>query len=243
MNRVRFLALGIVSLVFAFVLISSVAAASIVRSGSGTSPAPSYVVAYPAESSGCDSTIVRSYNACTRRPTYKETQPRSSFNSGATRRYAESPGEERYPRASQRTTGNMKAVATNFDTTNYDYDYRGPLYERRIISSDDFLHENSARSGFFSSKHKDITTRSVRNEVVEKYIGASESMHAGTQNNRVAMQEGNSNQAYDYDGGFSFGKQRLFDESEYSSASSSGNGNYYYRPYYDPARQIYNWRY
>lgn len=135
---------------------------------------------------------------------------------------------------------NAQAMNANFDTASGAYDYRGPLFERRIVSSDDFVHENSARSGFFSSRSKDLTTRSLRNEVVEKYVGATESLYTNKQNNQLATQRASDTSSRDFDGGFSFGKQRLFDESEYGRDSSTGQ--YYYRPSLSPGG-FYNWRY
>lgn len=135
---------------------------------------------------------------------------------------------------------NAQSLNTNFDIASNTYDYRGPLFERRIISSDDFLHETSAKSGFFSSNSKDITTRSLRNEVIEKYVGATESLYTNKQNNQVSAQSARDTSQRDLDGGFSFGKQRLFDESEY--ARDSYTGAYYYRPLLSQGG-FYNWKY
>ncbi len=240
MNCCRVLALIAVLGLIAASTLALTSAASIVRTSEQAGGSAIVIPSYLSDGGGCGSTIVRSYRACYRSG---YAQPRSDSSYGATRSYLESPGEERYPRASSSQSRRGQTLAANFDRASYAYDYRGPLYERRLIQSDDFVHENKVRSGFFTSKNTDVTTRSVRNEVIEKYIGATESLHGGSQNNRVAAQDVQESAASSYDGGFSFGKQRLFDESEYSSASSSGYGNYYYRPYYDPARQIYNWRY
>lgn len=135
---------------------------------------------------------------------------------------------------------NAQSQNVNFDTASTAYDYRGPLFERRIIATDDFLHENSAKSGFFSSNSKDITTRSMRNEVIEKYVGATESLYTDKKNNRVSRQSASDTSQRDFDGGFSFGKQRLFDESEYGRDSYTGA--YYYRPL-QAQGGFYNWEY
>ncbi len=230
--------LGVFATVVMLSTISLTSAVSIVSEGPRSSP---YIREYVIETNpSCSSSISRSYASCSRSAPYSAPTPRASSSFSTNRRYFESPGVERGPEAHGRQSANARAVASNFDTTSYNYDYRGPLYERRIISTDDFIHENKARSGFFTSNYRDLTTRSVRNEVVEKYVGATESTYADRKNNRVSAQERDQSGSYDYDGGFSFGKQRVFDESEYGSDSYTGA--YYYRPITSPSG-YYNWGY
>src|SRR3989338_447146 len=230
MNKMHLFVLGLLSVIVICSMVSFTAAASIARTSA--SSVPSQEQQYVVETSPC-STIARSYTSCQRIsfPTY--AQPRADSSYGATRLYMESPGENLYPQENTRINRNAEATSTNFDTTTSAYDYRGPMYERRIIATDDFLHENSAKSRFFSSNNKDITTRSIRNEVVEKYVGATESLYKDSKNNRVATQHASDMSTREYDGGFSFGKQRLFDEIEYGRDSYTGS--YYYRPMIAPS--------
>jgi hypothetical protein len=250
MNKKQLFVLSVFAVIIIASMLSLVNAASIVRT-SGSSGSNPYIQAYAIETTPSCSTIGRSHvssSECSRgyiqspaqyQPVYQRPRTESSFS--ATRRYAESPGLERYPQETTRMNKNAQFSNTNFDTASSAYDYRGPLFERRIVSSDDFMHENSAKSGFFSSRNMDLTTRSIRNEVIEKYVGASESLYTTKQNNQVSAQSASDTSQRDFDGGFSFGKQRLFDESEY--AKDTYTQPYYYRPAYNNGHGYYNWRY
>lgn len=169
--------------------------------------------------------------------TAEKTTASSAY--GAKNSYAESPGYTVGAKESARANSNAKTQDTNFDSTNSGYDYRGPMFERRLIYSDSFNSESKDTSLPFYASSKDKVSHNIRNEVVEKYVGASESAYSNSQNRRVQGSEASETGAYDYDGGFSFGKQRMFDSSEYASESYSEP--YYYRPaYLDGA---YTWRY
>jgi len=239
MNKSHLFVLVGLALIIVLSMVSSAAAASIVRtqSSSGSSP---YVQQYTVQSTPSCSTIGRTYTKCQQDYLSQAyVPPRTDSGYSATRKYAESPGEERYPQETTKINKNSQAINTNLDTSTSSYDYRGPLYERRIVSTDDFTHDISAKSGFFSSNSKDLVTRSIRNEVVEKYVGATESLYTDSRNNRVSTQSASDTSTRSYDSGFSFGKQRIFDETEYGRDSYTGE--YYYRP--PSGNGFYNWRY
>ncbi len=240
MNKSRLLVfVGLVLMIF-LSMVYSAEAISIVRTQSSPGSGP-YIQQYTVQSTPSCSTIGRTYTKC--RQDYSSiayAPPRADTSYSATLKYAESPGEERYPQETMRVNRNSQATNTNFDKAASSYDYRGPIYERRIISTDDFIHDVSAKSGFFSSNSKDLTTRSIRSEVVEKYVGATESLYTNSNNNRVSTQSASDTSTRSYDGGFSFGKQRIFDETEY--ARDSYSGEYYYRPVFSQ-KGYFNWKY
>ena len=115
------------------------------------------------------------------------------------------------------------------------------MFERKSVYEDDFLRDNSAKSGFFYSKNKNILKHKITNTVTEKYVGASESVYSNSQNNRVSLTTANTNADKNYNGGFSFGKQRLYDASEYQKEGYTTA--YYYRPSYNSNSGYYNWKY
>lgn len=170
-------------------------------------------------------------------PSYRSTyNTPSSYIS-----YKESPGYMQFPDENFIQKENANDYSSNQDSTSYGYDYRGPLYDRQITNVDDFSHVISSKSGFFTSKSKNNLRHTITSTLTEKYIGASESMFYNTQNNRLTTNTANRDTYYNYDGGFSFGKQRVFDATEYRRDSYTSP--YYYRPYYDPSKSYYNWRY
>jgi len=168
----------------------------------------------------------------------------SLFSSGSNSHFEETPGFTQYPTAKSSKSSVANSLNTNFDTSSTAYDYRGPIYEKKSVYDENLLIDKSSKSGFFSSKANDILRHTITNTVTEKYIGASESLYIDNQNNRVSTSNSNSNENSNYDGGFSWGSARLYDQSEYQDAASySDYGNYYYRPYYDSSAGYYNWNY
>ncbi len=174
---------------------------------------------------------------------YKYSKP--SFNSAysSNAHYEESPGLQEYPRLNSNKKASFNSKDSNFDSSSYAYDYRGPLYERTITYLDDFAAKRTDKQGFFSSKSSDKVRRTIQNTITEKYTGASESIFANSQNRRLSSQDLKQDESIDYNAGFSFGKQRLFDSQEYANSRSSYSSPYYYRPYYDSKKGYYNWRY
>ena|SRR3989338_4177890 len=239
MNKSHLLVLMGLVMIIVLNMVSSAEAASIVRTQSSPGSG-SYAQQYTIQGAAPCSTIGRTYTKCKQDyPSVSYSPPRADSSYSTALRYAESPEGQKYPQETTRINKNSQAINTNFDTATSSYDYRGPLYERRIISTDDFIHDVSAKSGFFSSNSKDLITRSIRNEVVEKYVGATESLYTDSKNNRVFTQSASDTSTRSYDGGFSFGKQRLFDQTEYGRDSYSRE--YYYRPFL--GNGFYNWRY
>ncbi len=170
-------------------------------------------------------------------PSYKGAYT-SPFSSAS---YKESPGYTKYSDEDFNQRINSNYYSSNQDSASYEYDYRGPLYERQITNVDDYSHIISSKSGFFTSKNKDNLRHTITYTLTEKYIGASESIFYNNQNNRFTSNVANQDTSYNSDGGFSFGKQRSFDAAEYSKDSYTSA--YYYRPYYDSSKDYYNWKY
>ncbi len=171
--------------------------------------------------------------------TYSRPRFSSSYNSNT--HYTESPGYMRGPKATLAQKANSESSASNFDSSSYKYDYRGPLYEKKVTYLDDFSHDVSSKSGFFRSRSSDSLRHTIASTLTEKYVGATESLYVDSQNRRSASNKASQNTDYNYDGGFSFGKQRVFDSSEYGKDSYTQP--YYYRPSYDSQQGYYNWRY
>jgi len=171
--------------------------------------------------------------------------PKSSSTYSLDFSYRESPGIDVFPKEKLNQLSLSNFVNNNFDSTKTNYEYRGPMFERRIIQSQDFSSHSSDKSLPFYSSSKQNTQFSVRNELVEKYVGATESFFSDSQNRRTQSANTNQNTSYNFDGGFSFGKQRLFDSSEFAKESYAQP--YYYSPVYNYDRDYhsgyYNWRY
>lgn len=192
------------------------------------------VLALTSVSAAHDNYYAKSYS---KYPSYKNSYNNpSSYIS-----YKESPGYTQFPDENFIQKENANYYSSNQDSSSYEYDYRGPLYERQVTNIDDFSRVISSKSGFFTSKSKNNLRHTITSTLTEKYIGASESMFYNTQNNRLTTNTANRDTYYDYDGGFSFGKQRTFDAAEYRRDSYTSP--YYYRPYYDSSGGYYNWRY
>lgn len=132
----------------------------------------------------------------------------------------------------------------NFDSSSLDYDYRGPMFERQIIFKDEFNKKRDDTSFLFFSDEEERIHKSSTVSLIEKYIGASESLFIDNQNRRTELFESNQKESEDYKEkgnyreGFSWRKARLFDPNEYDNSYD----NYYYRPHYDPKLGYYNWR-
>ena len=172
---------------------------------------------------------------------YASPQSKYSTSYGGTAKYYESPGYSKYPIEKATQSRGSRASGSNFDSTNTGYESRGPMIERRIIYSESFLEKNKDKTVPFYSSSRNKVIYNVRNEVIEKYVGASESAYTTSQNKRIYASEEQGNANYDYDGGFSFGKQRMYDASEYGS--NSYTEPYYYRPMFGSRQGHYNWRY
>ena len=170
---------------------------------------------------------------------YKNPSFSSSFSSNA--HYSESPGYIKLPDENYRQKYSAKSNSNNFDSSSSGYDYRGPIYERKIVYTEDFSKKRYDKSSLFSSKSKDTLKYSVSNVVTEKYIGASESSYSNSQNRRSSSEDIAQEVVMDYNGGFAFGKQRTFDSNEYRKDSYTEP--YYYRPYYNSQNNYYNWKY
>ena len=134
-----------------------------------------------------------------------------------------------------------KTDYSNYDSSDFGYEYRGPLYERSITYTEDFEKKNSDKSFLFYSKSKDSVKHSISTTLTEKYIGATESLFYNTQNRRDASTSESVNIASQYDDSFSFKKQRVYDPEEYGR--DSYKSDYYYHPYYNSKEGYYNWRY
>src|SRR6185436_8543905 len=114
-------------------------------------------------------------------------------------------------------------------------------YEKKFVQVDDFSHDLSSKSGFFNSRSNNLLRHTVSTSLTEKYVGASESLYSNTQNRQFASNNANAESSQTYDGGFSYGKQRSYDSSEYSTESYKDP--YYYRPYFDNSNGYYSWNY
>jgi len=222
MNNIRIFTL--IALLFASILSAGIASASYDSS---------------CYSSGCYT--VKSFSS----QSHSFSQPRdySASSYGSSSHYQESPGFAQFPNFDSGKKSSLKAKDSNFDSSSSGYDYRGPLYEKKFVQLDDFRHEISSKDGFFSSKNKDSLKHTVSTTITEKYIGASESAYSNSQNRRSSSLDANQDESLKYQGGFSFGKQRLFDQSEYGSSRNSYASPYYYSPYYDSSSGYYSWRY
>lgn len=171
-------------------------------------------------------------------PAYARSRPSSTFSS--TSKYSESPGFTRAPVQSFRQNKAANEVFSDFDSSSSGYDYRGPMFERQTVQRDDFAKDSFAKSGLFSARSSDSLRHSISTTVTEKYLGATESLFSNNQNRRASSKSGDEKTSYDADEGFTFGKQRVFDASEY--AKDAYSAPYYYRPVYD-SQGYYNWRY
>jgi hypothetical protein len=180
------------------------------------------------------SSFSRPYVSSFSRPSFS-----SNYNSQA--HYSESPGYTQFPDSSYNQKASANSFSSNQDSSNYKYDYRGPMYEKKFVQVDDFLHDTSSKTGFFNSRSNNVLKHTISTTLTEKYLGATESVLYNTQNNRYATQSAQQDTSYNYDGGFSFGKQRVYDSSEYSS--DSYREPYYYRPYFDSQQGYYSWKY
>lgn len=167
------------------------------------------------------------------------TSSSSGFSSGS--HYSESPGYTQFPDESSSQRANTQRMNTNFDSTSSGYEYRGPMYEKKTTYTDTLSRDLSSRSGLFRSKSNNKLKHTITATTTEKYLGASESAYSNTQNRQINSESASQNSDYSYDGGFSFGKQRIFDSSEY--ASSSYRQPYYYQPNYNYNQGYYNWDY
>ena len=165
-------------------------------------------------------------------------RPTSSYSSAT--KYSESPGFIRSPVQSFRQARASNDVFSDFDSSSSSYDYRGPMFEKQMVQREDFAKDSFAKSGLFSARNSDSLRHSISTSVTEKYLGATESLFSNSQNRRSSSKTGDEKASYDADEGFSFGKQRVFDASEY--AKDSYTQPYYYRPAYD-SQGYYNWRY
>lgn len=176
-------------------------------------------------------------NSYNQYPSYRSsyTVPSSTVS------YRESPGYSQFPNENFNQRSNANYYSSNEDSSSYAYDYRGPLYERQFTNVDDFSHILTNKGGFFTSKSKNNLRHTITTSLTEKYIGASESILYNTQNNRLTTNNANQDTSYNYGGGFSFGKMRTFDATEYRRDSYTSP--YYYRPNYDSSKNYYNWRY
>lgn len=171
-------------------------------------------------------------------PASVRSRPGSTLSS--TSKYSESPGFTRAPVQSFRQNKAANERFSDFDSSSSGYDYRGPMFERQTVQRDDFAKDSFAKSGLFSARSSDSLRHSISTTVTEKYLGATESLFSNNQNRRASSKSGDERTSYDADEGFTFGKQRVFDASEY--AKDSYNAPYYYRPVYD-SQGYYNWRY
>ncbi|MDO8508316.1 MAG: hypothetical protein Q7S27_01380 [Nanoarchaeota archaeon] len=150
-------------------------------------------------------------------------------------------GYEQFPIRNFYQDYNSRIDNSNFDSTALGYDYRGPLYERTITYTEDFHTKRSDKSLPFYSRSRDSTRYKVSSTLSEKYVGATESLFYNTQNRRQASAVQVENTINEYDGGFTYGKQRLYDPEEYPRDSYTSP--YYYRPNYNSEKGYYNWRY
>lgn len=166
------------------------------------------------------------------------SRPGSAFSSAT--KYSESPGFTRAPVQSLRQSKTANDAFSDFDSSSSGYDYRGPMFERQVVQRDDFSKESFAKSGLFSARSSDNLRHSISTTLTEKYLGATESLFSNNQNRRLLSKSSNEQASADTDEGFTFGKQRVFDASEY--ARDSYSAPYYYRPVYDSSG-YYNWRY
>ena len=144
-----------------------------------------------------------------------------------------------YPQESFKQIADTHARDTNFDSSSTNYDYRGPLYEKTSFFTDSYLEDHSTKSGFFTSKSKNIVSHVITNAVTEKYVGSTESLYQTNQNRRLTTNDQHTTTDHEYDGGLSFGSQRLYDNTEYRE---SYREPYYYRPILSP-RGSYSWHY
>lgn len=166
--------------------------------------------------------------------------PMPSSSYGTSSSYSETPGFTITPSRQSSSNSNSNYLNQNFDSSNYAYDYRGPMFERTSTYSDNLLIDKSSHSGFFTSNSNNIFHRSINSKVVEKYVGATESLYINRQNRQVSTSNTNKNAASNYNNGMTWGKARLYDSSEYAD---SGYNHYYYRPLYDSSTGGFNWRY
>ena len=167
--------------------------------------------------------------------------PRFSSDYSSNVNYRESPGQIQFPRATFNQKKEVKTSDSNFDSSSYNYDYRGPMFERRYTFLDDTLDDTSGNSFLFFSDVNDIHRHTISANLVEKYVGETASIYSNSQNRRSSNSEASENTNSNYDAGFSFGKQRVYDAAEYSRDSYANQ--YYYRPYYNQNQEYFNWRY
>lgn len=167
--------------------------------------------------------------------------PTSSFSASKDVSYTESPGLEVFPTESLNQNTNVNTWNNNFDTSTYSRDYRGPMYEVKYSYLNDYSKSVDDDGWLFFSDWDEDVRHVISATKTEKYVGASESVYFGNQNKRTSGSSATDNTDYEYDGGFTFGKQRKYDSSEY--AEDSYTEPYYYRPYYDSNRGRYIWDY
>ncbi|MBI2449429.1 hypothetical protein HYV49_03980 [Candidatus Pacearchaeota archaeon] len=132
-----------------------------------------------------------------------------------------------------------KFSSKNLDSSSLDYDYRGPMFERQITLKENVKSKRSDTDFIIFSRNKESFRESRTITLVEKYVGASESLFIDNKNNRIATFDSNQKTTDGANKGdsFSWRKARLFDPQEYTDSS-----DYYYRPYYDSDLGYYNWR-
>ena len=167
------------------------------------------------------------------------SRPSSTFSS--TTKYQESPGFTRGAAQTFRQNSASNEAFSDFDSSSAGYDYRGPMFERQIVNREDFAKDSSSRSGLFSAKSSDSLHHSISTMITEKYLGATESLTTNSQNRRSSSKKSNEQASADVDEGFSYGKQRVFDASEYGKDSYTQPS--YYRPMYNDNKGYYTWRY
>lgn len=133
-------------------------------------------------------------------------------------------------------------VNKNFDSSNLNYDFRGPMFERQIILSETISNEEDDVDFLIFSKSENDYFKSSSAKLIEKYVGPSESLYINNQNRRTETFDVNEKVSDDieaesnYKDALSWKQVRLFDRDEYTY------GGYYYRPMYDKNRGHYVWR-
>ena len=160
---------------------------------------------------------------------YGGYSPYSSSSYQAQSSYSEYPEYTQYPDYQTSSNANSMTSNSNYDSSNYGYSYYGPIYEKKT-AYDESLYRRRSK-----------TIWSVSATSTERYIGASESMFYDTQNRRYDTNANTQSSNVNYDGGFSWGKVRLFDSSEY--ARDSYGQRSYYDPMYNSNSGYYNWKY
>ena len=114
-----------------------------------------------------------------------------------------------------------KKVNTNFDSTNYASTYQGPVYQADVRYNE---YLNVKKSG------KVIQTISYADN--SRYLGASQTVNANTQNRQTSEFDNTNSYVKEYDGGFSWSQRDSF-------ARANTNYDWYYQPVY--SNGYYNW--